>query len=184
MDRRELLAASTAGLAVGIAGCLTTLEIGSAGGPSENESTDERNDGRNGLHVVGVYADERDREFIDGEYLALRNSADDALNVSGYRVEYGADHAHRIADLVLESGARLALVSRSGTDSTLLSSPPTYLRYASFDTGSTASVLDESGTVRVKDGDGSLITEVRYEDFGCDGGTVTTASGEEAECLQ
>lgn len=183
MNRRNLLAGSSAGIATGIGGCLDVLSRSSVSDPDENEPEDTENGAAGGgLRVVGVYADDADREFIDGEYLLFENVSDTPLDVSGCVVEYPSGQTYRIGDLVLEPGARLVLLSRSGRDGTLLSSPPAYLRHAGFDAGSAESALGENGTVRVKTTYGAILTDVDYENGGCDGGTGTTGSGDEIEC--
>ena len=198
MNRRRLLAASASGLVGGVGGCLSGRDERSASTADATESSEsngERGTERGAepdgvLRFVGVYAAEADREFIDGEYVVLENGSDDPVAVSGYVVEYPGDRQHRIEDLTLEPGAQLALVNDRGEDSTLLSSPPIYLRYTGpaddgeRDAGAPAPELGENGTVRVTDGGGgTIVTEARYEKFGCDGGTVTTAAGDEIECL-
>lgn len=170
MNRRELLAGGASGIAVGIGGCLAPLARRTSG-----------SDG--GLRFVGVYAADADRDFIDGAYIALENAAADPLPVSGYVVAFPSDRRHRLEDLTLEPGAQLALVLDRGEDSTLLSSPPCYLRYTGSDADAAASELPANGDVRVKDATGSIVAEARYEKFGCDGGTVTTSSGDDVECL-
>lgn len=183
MNRRELLTVSSAGAVVGITGCLDAVEGSDRSTPKENESGDtEKGNAEIGLRCIGVYADEVDREFISGEYLLLKNGSDESLDVSGFVVEYPSDQTHRMGELVLEPGAQLALLSRSGQNTTLQSSPPVYLRYAGFAVESPSSVLGESGTVGVRNARGSLVTDVEYEHFGCDGGTVTTGAGDEIEC--
>ncbi|WP_459807476.1 lamin tail domain-containing protein [Halopiger thermotolerans] len=174
MNRRELLAASASGVAVGLCGCLETVR-------SRNQSAGT--DG--GLRVAGVYAADADREFIDGPYVVLENDADEPRNVSGYVLEYPADRRYRITDLTLEAGAQLAVVRGGGDDSTLLSSPPVYLRYAGGGTkgGAAGTALEPNGTVRVRDATGAVVAAARYEGFGCDGGTVTTGAGDDIECL-
>ncbi|AEH36490.1 hypothetical protein [Halopiger xanaduensis] len=173
MNRRELLAASVV-TAAGLGGCLAPLER-----RNRPAGTDDS------LRIVGVYAADADRDFIDGPYVALENGADEPRNVSGYVVEHPADRRYRITDLTLEAGAQLAVVHENGDDSTLLSSPPVYLRYtgADNDAGSAESGLETNGTVRVRDPAGAVVAEARYEEFGCDGGTVTSAAGDELECL-
>ncbi|MFC7231889.1 lamin tail domain-containing protein [Saliphagus sp. GCM10025308] len=184
MNRRELLALSFAGIAVGLTGCLNATERGNLSNPDENESEDTENgDATVGLRFVGIYADEADREFIDGEYILLQNESENSLDVAEYTIEYPSDHTYQIDELVVEPGAQLALLSRSGENATLQSSPPVYLRYAGFDEGVATSVLDENGTVRVRDTQESIVISADYENFGCDGGTVTTRSDDEVDCL-
>lgn len=181
MNRRELLASSAAGLTAGIGGCLGAIDVSDASYSDEAESDDsESAESDAELRFVGVYAAEADREFLDGEYLLLENGAGESADISEFVVEYSAaDRTYRVADLVLEPGAQLALLSRSGRNATLQMSPPAYLRYAGFDTP----VLGETGTVRVRNASGSIVAEASYEHFGCDGGTVTDGSGADVECL-
>ncbi|ELZ06143.1 lamin tail domain-containing protein [Natrialba asiatica] len=185
MQRRDLLALSALGV-IGSAGCLAELGRDRASAPTEDETgtdTDTDTAGADAVDVrfAGVYAADRDREFIDGEYLVLRNDASDAVDVSGYVVAYSDDRTYRIADLVLEPGAQFVLASRDGTDATLLSSPPAYLRYAGFD--DELPVLGDGGTVRVRNAAGARVSAAHYENGGCDGGSVTDDAGDSIECL-
>lgn len=148
MNRRTFLATSFAGIAFGVGGCLG------------NSSSDN-------LDIVGIYGNDIDRDFLDGEYLLLENSGENSLDISGYVVEYPSGYTHEIENLVLEPGARLALMSREGDDSVLETSPPLYLRFLGAEP---SSLLGESGTVRVRDANRNRVAEVTYEDFG-DGGT-------------
>lgn len=172
MNRRELLTASVPAT-VGLGGCLA---------PLAPQSRPAGTDG--GVRIVGVYAADADRDFIDGPYIALENGADDPRTVSGYVIEYPADRRYQIRDLTLEAGAQLAVIHKNGDDSTLLSNPPVYLRYTGggTETNAAGTALEPTGTVRVKDSAGAVVAEARYEGFGCDGGTVTTAAGDELEC--
>jgi hypothetical protein len=176
VNRRTLLASAAVGLPAGLSGCLSTFDGTVASESGETATPDAE------LRFVGVYPDEVDRDFLDDEYLLVQNVADDAVDASGYVVEYPGDRTYRIEDLALEPGAQLAVLSRSGDDVTLASSPPVYLRYAGFGTESDTSVLGESGTVRLRDDRGTVVAEVSYDDFGCDGHTGTE-TGDGIECL-
>ncbi|ELY96469.1 lamin tail domain-containing protein [Natrialba taiwanensis] len=185
MQRRDLLALSTLGV-IGSAGCLAELGWDRASAPNEDGTDTDIDIDITGADTVdvrftGVYAADRDREFIDGEYFVLRNDADDAVDVSGYVVAYSDDRTYRIADLVLEPGAQFVLASRDGTDATLLTSPPVYLRYAGFD--DELPVLGDDGTVRVRNAAGARVSAAHYENGGCDGGSVTDDAGDSIECL-
>ncbi|MEF8827349.1 MAG: hypothetical protein V5A27_13565, partial [Halapricum sp.] len=129
------------------------------------------------LRIVGIYGDEVERDFVDGEYIHMENVGADPLDISGYVIEYNTGYTHQIADLVLESGAQLGLMSRDGENSVYQMSPPFYVRYLGADT---TPLLGESGTVRVRDPEDDLVATVSYEDFGCDGGAET---GDEMECI-
>ena len=177
MKRRTLLASAAVGLSPGLSGCLASFDGAVASESAETTTPDS------GLRFGGVYPDEVDRDFLDYEYLLVQNVADDAVDTSGYAVEYPGDRTYRIEDLTLEPGAQIAVLTRSGDDATLTSSPPVYLRYAGFGTGSDASVLGESATVHVRDAQGSVVAAVSYENFGCDGRTTLTASNDGIECL-
>lgn len=167
MNRRTFLATGSAGVALAVAGCQNALsgESGPETAPAD------------GLRIVSVYGQDADREFIDGEFVLLENTATDSLDLSGYVVDFPADRTYRIADLALESGARLAVVGRDGRDSVLQMSPPFYLRYLETDTGP---LLGASGTVRVRDADDAVVADTSYESFGCDDGSET---GDEMDCI-
>lgn len=177
MKRRTLLVVASTGLATGTSGCLAGFDRDNESGAVESETTDTE------LRLAGVYADEVDREFLDYEYVLFKNESDDSVDVSGYSVEYSADHTYEVEGLVLEPGAQLALLSRSGQDTKLTSSPPVYLRYAGFGTGSDTSVLGENGTIRVRDSEEALVVDAHYENFGCDGGKGPTRTNDARECL-
>ncbi|AFK21512.1 lamin tail domain-containing protein (plasmid) [Haloferax mediterranei ATCC 33500] len=133
------------------------------------------------LQSTGVYPDEIEREFISYEYILMENESEHSLDVSGYVIE--SDQTYRIEELVLEPGARLVLLSRSGDDTTLQSRPPASLRYAGFGFEEDTSVLAENGTIRIRKAQGTLVAAASYESPGCDGGTVSTESGTEIGCL-
>lgn len=178
MNRRTFLATSSVGLAVGFAGCQDRLERSDGSEQPETTPTDNgAEDTATGLRIVGVYADDIDREFLDGEYLLMRNAGTDSLDASGYVVEYPTGYSHQVADLVLEPGAQFALMSREGENSVFHMSPPLYIRYLAADT---APLLGKSGTVRVRDAEDEPVAAVSYENFGCDGETQT---GDEMACL-
>lgn len=171
MDRRTFLATGSAGVALAAAGCQNVL----GGNPgSSPETTTAPADG---LRIASVYGQDIDREFVDGAFVVLENTAADPLDLSGYAVAFSGGHTHRFTDLVLEPDARLAVVGREGQDSVLQMSPPFYLRYLAPDSGP---LLGSSGTVRVRDTDGAVVADTAYESFGCDGGNATS---DEMDCL-
>lgn len=180
MNRRTLLVAAGA-TSIGLSGCQRAEPREGESGPDESTDEDETEAGLDGaatdgeLRILGVYADEIERPFVDYEYVHLENVAEEPLDVSGYAVDYGSGHAYAIEDLTLEPGAALVVLSRTGENTTLTSSPPIYLRFAGFDWGTDTPVLDENGRVAVS----AVVAEVRYEDDGCDGGTVTPQNVDE-----
>lgn len=168
---------------MGISGCLGDSK--ESGNPVTGE--DESNTDKNGttdaeLRFAGIYADEVDREFIDYEYILLENNSEDSLDTFGYVIEYPSDHRFELSDLTIEAGAQLAVLSREGENTVLESSPPVYLQYAGFNTESDTSVLGKRGTIRVRNAYETIVTSVSYEN-GCDGGTVSTESGDVVDCL-
>jgi hypothetical protein len=171
MDRRTFLATSSAGVALAVAGCQNVLGGNPGSGP---ETTTAPADG---LRIVSVYGQDIDREFVDGEFVVLENTAADSLDLSGYAVEFSAGHTFRFTDLVLEPDARLAVVGRDGQGSVLQMSPPFYLRYLEPDSGP---LLGSSGTVRVRNANDALVADTTYESFGCDDGNAT---GDGMDCL-
>jgi len=184
MNRRKFVSAGFAGILIGISGCLVNIRKNSTSAGNVSEShTDTKKTSDADLRVAGVYADEVDREFIDYEYVLLENDSEDSVDVSGYTIEYQSDYTFQLDDLVLESGAQLVIATRVGKDTTLASSPPVYLQYAGFGTGSGTSVLNESGTVRVRNDQGDIISSVDFESFGCDDGTITSESGDTVNCI-
>lgn len=178
MNRRTFLATSLVGLAAGIGGCQNLINRSDDSGQPETTQTDNRDeDTTNGLRIVGVYADDIDREFLDGEYLLMKNTGTDSFDASGYVVEYPTGYSHQIADLVLEPGAQFALMSRDGENSVFQMNPPLHLRCLPADT---APLLGKSGAVRVRDTENDLVATVSYENFGCDG---ETEASDEMACL-
>ena len=183
MNRRDFLSVSFVGISIGISGCPNNRENNTSTENRDKPDTDTEDTVDAELRFAGVYANEVDREFIDYEYILLVNDSKDSLDVSGYNIEYQFGYMFEIKDLILEPGAQLVIHSRAGEDTTLASSPPVYLHHAGFGTELDTSVLDESGTVRVRNSQGTVISSVDYENFGCDSGTVTTESGDEVDCI-
>ena len=108
--------------------------------------------------------------------LLMKNTGSDSCDVSRYVVAYRTGYTHQIATLVLEAGAQLALMSRDGEDTVLQSSSPVSLRYLAADT---APLLDENGTIRLRDAKDDLVDTVAYKECGCDNGGET---GDELAC--
>lgn len=184
MNRRKFLSLGSAGLVMGISGCFgNSRKNGNPATEEDKSGTDKNGIADVELRFAGVYADEVEREFIDYEYILLKNNSKDSLDISGYVIEYPSDREFKLSNLEIESGAQIAILSREGENTVLESSPPVYLQHAGFNTESDTSVLDKSGTIRVKNTHETIITSVSYENFGCDGGTVTTESGNVVDCL-
>lgn len=183
MNRRDFLSVSFVGISIGISGCPNNRENNTSTENRDKPDTDTKDTVDAELRFAGVYANEVDREFIDYEYILLVNDSKDSLDVSGYTIEYQFGYMFEIEDLILEPGAQLVIHSRAGEDTTLASSPPVYLQYAGFGTGSGTSVLNESGTVRVRNDQGDIISSVDFESFGCDDGTITSESGDTVNCI-
>ncbi|MEF8975553.1 MAG: hypothetical protein V5A21_04900 [Halapricum sp.] len=83
MNRRTFLATSSAGIAFGVAGCQDVL--GRSDGPDQPGTTSTDDGGGNAadsLRIVGIYGDEVERDFVDGEYLHMENVGADPLDVS------------------------------------------------------------------------------------------------------
>jgi len=172
MNRRTFLATSSIGLTAVVAGCQNLPDRSENPRQSETTSSEtETEDKNNGLRIIGVYADDTERQFLNGEYLLMKNTDSDSLDVSGYVVEYPTGYSHQIANLVLEAGAQLALMSRDGENSVFQTSPPLYIRYLAADT---VPLLDEKGIVRIRDTEDDIVAAVSYKEFGCDDGSETS----------
>lgn len=156
MDRRDLLKTLGGSGTLIIAGCSGRFPLDDTG----------QND-REELRFDTICADEVEREYISYEYLSIENTSEEPRDVSEYTVEYGSDHAYTIEDLTLEPGATLAVLSRNGDDTVLTSYPPTYLRFAGFGEGKDASVLEENGTVSLRNPEGEVVAQDDYESYGC-----------------
>ena len=118
-----------------------------------------------GLAIVEIYPTQEQRGFISGEYVALRNTGDESLDLSGCGLTT-PDRSGEPIDtysLTLEPGATLYALIRSGEGTVLETSPPGYLRFAGFD----EPVLDdEGGTIVVTDPDGDTVLEQSYGNGG------------------
>ena len=87
-----------------------------------------------GLAIVEIYPTQGQQGFISGEYVALRNTGDESLDLSGYGLST-PDRSGEPIDtysLTLEPGATLYALIRSGEGTILATSPPGYLRFAGF----------------------------------------------------
>ena len=168
MDRRDLLRALGGSGTMVFAGCMAEPPPDGTG-QSDEEELEE------GLRFDTVCADEVERTYISYEYLSIENTSDKSQDVSGYTVEYGSHHTYAIEDLTLEPGAVLSVLSRSGNDMVLQSSPPVYLRCAGFGEGKNTSVLGENGTVTLKDSEGAIAAQDDYANCGCQSQTSEQA---------
>lgn len=164
LTRRQFLATGFVGITAGLAGCQRTPD----GSGIKSDS----------LRINGVYANDIDRKFLDGEYFVLQNTHSDSVNVSGYSVESSTGFSHKITHLVLEPGAKVAFLTRAGEDTVLQTSPPLYLRYLADDR---PPLLEKNGTVRVRDRNGDIVAETCYQDFGRDPRNETS---DEVECIE
>ena len=132
-----------------------------------------------GLAIVEIYPTQEQRGFISGECVALRNTSDESLDLSGYGLS-ASDRSGEPIDtysLTLEPGATLYALTRSGEGTVLETSPPGYLRFAGFDDP----VLDdEGGTVVVTDPDGDTVLERSYGNGGAATSMVDETNGTES----
>lgn len=177
VNRRQFLATCSAGISLVVAGCQGLIGRNGDSDQPESTSTDEGDeDTTNGLRIIGVYADDVERKFLNGEYVLMKNTGTDSLDISGYVVEYPMGYSHQIADLALESGAQFALKSQDGENSVFQMAPPLYLRYVGADT---APLLGKSGTLRVRNAEDDVAAAITYDNFGCDNGAE---SGKEMVC--
>ncbi|WP_233274819.1 lamin tail domain-containing protein [Haladaptatus cibarius] len=90
-----------------------------SGGSGSSQTTDGSS-GTTGLTIAQIHADAEgnDHENLNDEYIVLRNSGNDALDISGWTVSDEADHTYRVpSGTSLESGARVTLYTGSGSDS-------------------------------------------------------------------
>ena len=132
-----------------------------------------------GLAIVEIYPTQEQRGFISGECVALRNTGDESLDLSGYGLS-ASDRSGEPIDtysLTLELGATLYALTRSGEGTVLETSPPDYLRFAGFNDP----VLDdEGGTVIVTDPDGDTVLERSYGNGGAATSIVDETNGTES----
>jgi hypothetical protein len=132
-----------------------------------------------GLAIVEIYPTQEQRGFISGEYVALRNTGDESLDLSGCGLTT-PDRSGEPIDtysLTLEPGATLYALIRSGDGTMLETSPPGYLWFAGFD----EPVLDdEGGTIVVTDPDGDTVLEQSYGSGGAATSMVDETNGTES----
>lgn len=167
MDRRALL------LQIGpllLPGCIASDSEDTPPGSerTQNDDSDDALDGEygttsGGLRIVEVYPREVERADADYEFVRLENDRDEPLNVSGYVLDYGNGTRYEFGELELEAGAMVTLMTRGGSDTVLETSPPIYHRFAGFDGGQNASVMDGTGTVRLLDPNGTGVDELEYD---------------------
>lgn len=158
MNRRNFLAASTSGIFVGLSGCLDPLQAATDTTKNETEHCVRS------LVLMDVFPREIERDFIDGEYVRLENIATEPVDVTDYVIEYDEGTEFSLPKITMEPGSMMALISRRGEDTTLQSSPPAYLVYASFDDNLETSVMNESGTVNLRAPDETLVDTIRYSE--------------------
>lgn len=135
-----------------------------SGAPTENpyrQPTPMGTPTENGLAIVAVHPTQEQRGFISGEYVTLRNTGNDPLDLSGYSISTLRRSGDPIDtySLTLEPGATLYALTRSGEGTVLESMPPGYLRYAGYDE---PILNDDSGTVVVTNADGETVLEQSY----------------------
>ncbi|WP_207586914.1 hypothetical protein [Halomontanus rarus] len=157
MKRRTLLIAGV-GLS---AGCVGTYPNG-----SDNADTEEKQNGdcEDGLIIDDICPREVDRDYIDYEYIDLLNTSDCSIQVEGFVVDYGNGNEYELPKLELISGARLAVLSRDGENTTLEMHPPAHIRSAAFDDTNETSVMNGSGEVRILNRQGDTIDERSYDE--------------------
>jgi len=160
MDRRYLLRTLGGAGTVIFSGCLGRL-------PPDDTGQNDREELEEELRFDTICADEVEREYISYEYLSIKNTAEKSRDISGYTVEYGSGHTYTVSELTLEPGATLSVLSRSGDDTVLVSYPPIYLRFAGLGEGKDTSVLEENGTVFLKNSEGDIVAQEKYENYGC-----------------
>ncbi|MFC4987530.1 lamin tail domain-containing protein [Saliphagus infecundisoli] len=150
-----------------------------ANGTDEDEGSNgsDKDDGSNGtgrnedcegdLIISEIYPDEVERDYISHEYVRLVNDGECAIEVGGFTIDYGNGNEYELSDLEVEPGARIVLRSYGRPDSVLESSPPIYLRSAGFGNSTDTSVMDGSGVVTLRNDDGDVIDEKRYDQDAC-----------------
>lgn len=163
MQRRPLL---TAIATLSTAGCLDR----SSSGPSQDEvpSSDANEGAYAGLEIVSVYPCEVDREFIDYEYVELKNTAESAVSLDGVTVEYTDATSYELSENEVRAGSRVVITSRARTEVTLATGPAVYIRSAGFGQTKDTSVLTGEGTVLLKSPDGTLLDTEQYDTDSCE----------------
>lgn len=116
-----------------------------------------------------MFPREVERTFFDHEYVELTNGANGSVDVTGYTLEYGDDHAYAFPSIDVEPGTQVVVSSRTGSDVTLDRKPPIYHLFADFGQGNETSVLDgASGRLVLRDASGAVVDTYSY------GETTTT----------
>lgn len=113
---------------------------------------------KNGLAIVGIHPTEQQREFISGEYITLKNTGNDPIDLSGYILYYSGKKIYTYS-ITLEPGALLYTLTRTGEDTMLATSPPGYIRFADYE----EPILDDNnGTVVVTNTNNKTILKYSY----------------------
>jgi len=108
----------------------------------------------NGLAITDIHADAsgNDNENLNGEYVTLSNTGDEAVDLSGWTVADEAGHRYAFENLTLDPGAAVTLYTGQGTDTESE-------RYW----GRSGAVWNNGGdTVFVRDAAGDLVLERSY----------------------
>lgn len=157
MKRRTLLIAGV-GLSTG---CLGTYPNDSDSADTEAKQNDDREDG---LIIDDICPREVDRDYIDYEYIGLLNTSECSIQVEGFVVDYGDGNEYELPKLEVIPGARLAVLSRDGENTTLDMAPPAHIRSAAFSDSKKTSVMNGSGEVKLLNRQGDTIDERSYDE--------------------
>ncbi|WP_266080585.1 lamin tail domain-containing protein [Haladaptatus caseinilyticus] len=118
-------------------------------------TTAGRTDGTTDLSIVRIHADaaDNDHDNLNDEYIVLKNSGNDALDVSGWSVADDAGHSYLVPSRVsLEPGETVTLYTGNGSDST-----------SELYWGSDSAVWNNGGdTIIVRDADGDEMIRQTY----------------------
>lgn len=165
MDRRNILHLAGLHFCCLISGCTYRTDGNSTNSTVGTKKTHSES---GDVKITGVYPREIERTFFDYEYIEIKNIGDKQKELSGYEIDFGHDNRYTIPELVLESGAVLVVSTRSGENTVLDRSPPIYHQFAGFGDEKDTSVLEESGTVILRNEGGRIIDKYQYENGGDD----------------
>lgn len=98
---------------------------------------------------------------VSSEHVAVRNVSNSDQQVTGYTLAYSSGHEYTVREgLLLEPGAKVAIVTQGRQNVVAESDPPTYYRGADL----SGSVLaDGSETVQWIDPDGNTVASATFD---------------------
>lgn len=130
----------------------------SSGGSEGNSDKEDYE----GLRIITIKYSEKQREYIDYEYVEIENQTGSTIDVGRVSIVYNDKNEYTFSELELEPGAKIVVRSKEAQESVLETDPPVYIRSAGFGEDSNTSVMEPPGVLTLKSPSGEVIHEKSY----------------------